>query len=267
MRTASSARDFSDSPQGSGSSKNAEYGLFCGKRFALKMSFGKTLVGAPAGSFNLYAERYDRWFDTPDGEALFKNELGAIRHLMKNLEHPFLEVGVGTGRFAEELGIDFGIDPSYEALKIARKRGIKVKRGKGEELPFKSESFGAVFLIFTLCFVEDPEKVFSECKRVLKKNGRLIVGIINRESPWGQLYMKKKAEGHPIYRHARFYAIEDVAEMIEPIGMTVEAYSSTLRQPPSGMPSKEAAQDRIVEGAGFVCLLARKQPMRVNDGK
>jgi len=209
-------------------------------------------------AFDLFAEDYDRWFDSPEGRVLFKTEVGAVRLLMKNIEKPFLEVGVGTGRFAAELGIDYGIDPSHRVLEIAERLGIKVKKAKGESIPFKDGSFGAVFLLFTICFVDDPEKVFSEAKRVLKQNGRLIVGIINRESPWGQLYMKKKAEDHSIYKHANFYTVDDVVTMIEKTGMEIKAYSSTLCQPPTEVPYKETAHKGLTEGAGFVCILSRK---------
>lgn len=211
-----------------------------------------------ADAFDLYAEDYDRWFDTPEGRVLFEIEVEAVRLLMKGLEKPFLEIGVGTGRFAKELGIDYGIDPSSRVLEIAERRGINVKEASGENLPFNDESFGGVFILFTLCFVENPERVLSEAKRVLKKGGGLIVGIINRESPWGQLYLKKRAEGHPIYKHARFYTVSEVVKMAEMSGMTVETYSSTLCQPPLETPHKEAVHKGLAEGAGFVCILARK---------
>ena len=209
--------------------------------------------------FNHYSEDYDRWFDTPEGKVLFRMEVEAVRLLTRNIEKPSLEIGVGTGRFAKELGIDAGIDPSLKSLKIAKKCGIKVEKAKGEKLPFKDKSFGTVFILFTLCFVENPEMVLFEAKRVLKIGGRLIVGIINRESPWGQLYLKKKAEGHPIYRYATFYSVYDIVKMIEKAGMAVEAYSSTLCQPPSEAPYKEIAQDEFLKDAGFVCILARKE--------
>ena len=210
-------------------------------------------------TFEEYAEDYDKWFDSPEGKALFKMEVAAVKLLIKNIEKPFLEVGVGTGRFAKELGIEFGIDPSARVLEIAKKRGIKVKEAKGEKLPFKDKSFGGVFLLFTVCFVDDPEKVFSEAKRVLKKDGGAIIGIMNRESRWGQLYMKKKAEGHPIYKHAVFYNIEELIKLLAGAGFMVEAYSSTLRLPPVVASPDEAPHVGFIEGAGFVCILARKQ--------
>lgn len=209
-------------------------------------------------AFDQYAEDYDKWFDSAEGKVPFEMEAGAVRLLMKGLTKPFLEVGVGTGRFAKELGIDFGIDPSHKVLDIAKRRGIKVEEAKGEKLPFKDESFGAVFLLFTLCFMKNPERVFSEAERVLKRGGGLIIGLINRKSPWGKLYVKKKAEGHPIYKYAKFYSVNEVVKMLKMADMSVEAYSSTLWQPPSDEPNKEDAHNKLIEEAGFICILAKK---------
>ncbi len=215
-------------------------------------------MGSVTGTFDLLAVDYDKWFDSPEGRVLFEIEAEAVRLLMKDLEGPFLEIGVGTGRFAKELGIEFGIDPSPKLLGMALKRGIKVRKARGGNPPFKDACFGAVFILFTLCFVKDPERVLSEAKRVLKPSGGLIIGIINGESLWGQLYMKKKTEGHPIYKHARFYNVDEAVNMAQNTGLSIEAYSSTLCQPPAEMPYKEAAHKKFIEGAGFVCIKARK---------
>lgn len=211
-----------------------------------------------AKAFDGFAEDYDRWFDSPQGKILFQIEVGAIRLLMKGLEHPFLEIGVGTGRFAQELGIDFGIDPSAKELEIAEKRGINVENAKGEKLPFKVGSFGSVFIIFTLCFVENPLMVLSEVRRVLKNGGSLVVGLINKDSAWGELYAKKGKEGHPIYRHARFYSFNEVIKMIKSSSLDVEEYSSTLFQSPSDSPYMEYPLKGLISGAGFVCIRSKK---------
>jgi ubiquinone/menaquinone biosynthesis C-methylase UbiE len=209
-------------------------------------------------AFDAHAADYDKWFESPAGSAIFASEVGAIRLLMAKLEHPFLEIGVGTGRFAKELAIDAGIDPSEQALAFARKRGVEARKATGETIPFADASFGAVFVLFTLCFVEAPEKVLSEAARVLKPGGCALVGIINRESAWGSLYMQKKAEGHPIYRHARFYNTAGLSAMLKTAGLHVEGYSSSLIQPPSDNPNREEAHSGLSKEAGFICIRARK---------
>lgn len=57
------------------------------------------------------------------------------------MEGPSLEIGVGTGRFAEALGIEYGVDVSGRVLELAKRRGITVVEGSGENLPFRDESF------------------------------------------------------------------------------------------------------------------------------
>ena len=66
-----------------------------------------------------------------------------------------LEIGVGTGRFAEALKIRYGVDPAPKMLELARPRGIDTVLGYAEKLPFHNDTFDSVFMITTLCFVQD----------------------------------------------------------------------------------------------------------------
>jgi len=77
-------------------------------------------------------------------------------------------------------------------LKIAQKRGIKTFLGYGEKLPFNDEEFDFVAIIITICFVRNPENVIKEAKRVLKNGGKLIIGIIDKNSPLGQFFILKR---------------------------------------------------------------------------
>lgn len=218
----------------------------------------KADTSATAEAFSLHAEEYDHWFDDPRGRILFDAEVKAIRLLMKNLSPPFLEIGVGSGRFARALGIRYGIDPSEALLEKARKRGIRAEKAFGEDMPFPDGIFGGIFILFTLCFVAAPMPVLTEARRVLKKGGGMILGIIDRESPWGKLYLTRKVEGHPLYQHANFFSIAEVTEMILTQGLTIEGYSSTLCNPPNEEAQEEVVSKGLAEGAGFVCILAKK---------
>ncbi len=139
-----------------------------------------------AGSaFDSVAEAYDLWFDS-EGKLIFEIELAAIREVLPGLPRPWLEVGVGSGRFAQALGIEMGIDPSAKLLEMAKGRGIQVFRARGEDRFFEDESFGAVFLILTLCFVQSPLKVLDEAYRILKPGGKVVIEMVPKDSAWGQ---------------------------------------------------------------------------------
>ncbi len=209
--------------------------------------------------FDAFASRYDKWYDKPFGKTAFALERECMKLLCKGLEKPFLEVGVGTGRFAISLNIEYGVDISLEVLKFAKKRRITVVRGKGEDLPFANGSFGAVFIIVTLCFVDDPLKTLREARRVLNDGGFVILGLILKESPWARFYEKKGEEGNIFYKIAKFYNINEVKSMLKYAGFQITEMVSTIFQPPTEKPlNLEPPKKGYCEEAGFVAIKTRK---------
>jgi len=169
--------------------------------------------------FDSIAERFDRWFDE-DGREIFLEEVRCLNSIFPEFTKG-IEIGIGSGRFSVEIGIPIGIDPSMELLKMAKNRGIVSICGKGEQLPFKPNSFDLVLLNTTLCFVSNPEKVLNEAKMVLVPDGHIVLGIINRESKVGREYQKKGETGHSVYSHARLFSEEEAVELLKKTGFTL----------------------------------------------
>lgn len=210
--------------------------------------------------FDRYAKRYDRWYDKPFGKTAFKLEMKCIQILCEDLKRPFLEVGVGTGRFAAELNIEYGVDRSIGVLKLAKKREVECVKGVGEELPFTSNSFGAVFFIVTLCFVEDPSRVLKEAERVLINEGRIILGIMLKGSPWTAFYAKKAEAGNVFYKMAEFYTLNEVQSIIDEAHFEIEDVASTILQAPTEKPLlPEEPKRGYHREAGFVAIKAKKK--------
>lgn len=172
--------------------------------------------------FNRYWKKYDAWYDKY--RFAYLSELAAVKKVLPK-KGKGLEIGVGTGRFASALGIEYGIDPSRNMLKLARKRGIDARLGTGDKIPFASSAFDYVTIINTLCFVKDPIKVLQEARRVLKKKGRLIIGIINKSSFLGEFYQKKKSL---FYRQAHFLDIKETVDLLRQSGFKKFSYFQTL---------------------------------------
>lgn len=221
------------------------------------------MVGAKRDSysspFDSLATAYDAWFEE-EGKLIFAIEVKALKEVLTLLPKPWLEVGVGSGRFAQALGIETGIDPSVKLLEIAKRRGITVSRARGEEQFFNRETFGTVFLIVTLCFVDSPIVVLREAHRILKPEGKIVLGLVLRESPWGKSYQIKKLEGHRFYKHATFYSYQEVKRLLMDSGFNIEKVVSTLFQKPGEVKEMEPPKNGFSIDAGFTVIVARKIP-------
>jgi len=207
--------------------------------------------------FDILASEYDAWFEQ-EGKPVFDIEVEAFQAALPLLPRPWLEIGVGSGRFAQALGIETGIDPSAKLLEIAKKRGITGHLARGEEILFEAKTFGTVFLIVTLCFVDSPLDVLRESHRILKKEGKVVLGLVLKDSPWGEYYLAKKKEGHRFYQHATFYSYREVAELLKSSGFIIEKVISTLFQKPGAVTEMESPLQEFHPDAGFTIVMARK---------
>ncbi len=208
-------------------------------------------------AFDCLASTYDAWFDE-QGKLVFAIEVDAFENILPSLPKPWLEVGVGTGRFAQALRIETGVDSSANMLKLAKKRGMSVLLARGENVCFRDESFGTAFLIVTLCFVDSPEAVLREINRILKAGGKVALGLVLRHSPWGQFYLSKKQEGHRFYRHATFFSLEELSGLLRTTGFAIENIVSTLFQRPGEVVDLEVPQNGSFVDAGFTVVVAAK---------
>jgi len=207
--------------------------------------------------FDNLSLEYDAWFDK-DGSLIFFIEVQAFKIFLPSLPRPWLEIGVGSGRFAQALGIETGIDPSIKLVQMARRRGIKAFQGRGEQELYDRGTLGTVFLIVTLCFLDSPLDVIKEANRILAPDGKIVLGLVLKESPWGQFYQKKKDEGHRFYKYATFYSRDEVVGLIEQAGFVTEKIISTLFQKPDEVQKVEEPREGYFPDAGFTIIVAGK---------
>jgi SAM-dependent methyltransferase len=204
--------------------------------------------------FEQHVQEYDAWFDAH--AAVYQAELTALRRFLPTTGLS-LEVGVGTGRFAQPLGITFGIDPSRHMLQFARERGLRVCQAVGERLPFRDEQFDFVLLVTVICFVDDVPTLLRELNRVLRQGGHLVIGFINRNSELGRLYESRK-ETSAFYRDARFYSVEEVAEWVQEAGFRSLRFCETLLRDSEELNARSLEVRDGYGNAAFVVLSARK---------
>jgi ubiquinone/menaquinone biosynthesis C-methylase UbiE len=92
-----------------------------------------------------------------------------------------LEVGCGTGHWLAEVDSSrprhlVGIDPSARMLARAHRAvpAARFVRARGEELPWRDQSFERIFCVNALHHFADRERFFAEARRVLRPGGGLL---------------------------------------------------------------------------------------------
>lgn len=176
---------------------------------------------------NLFEELvndYEAWFEKHSD--FYLAELEAVRGFIP-ASGSGVEIGVGTGRFAEPLGIPLGVEPSPRMAELARQRGIEVLEGVAEALPLATCSFDFAVMVTVVCFLDDVAQAFREAGRILKPNGTFIIGFIDRESELGRCYSDIK-ERRRFYRGATLYPVRDLESLLVKAGFSRFAYRQTL---------------------------------------
>jgi len=204
--------------------------------------------------FDKYIDQYENWFN--DNYYVYQSELKAILQVLPSVGKG-LEIGVGSGIFAQPLGIKEGCDPSDTMRKKAIERGINAVYGIAENLPYPSGSFDFVLMVTTICFVDDPDKSIAEVYRILKNKGKFIIAFVDKDSPVGKQYLKHKNESI-FYKDATFFSTLEIVDLLKKNKFEI---TNTVQTVFGKLDEVKQIQDPIESfGIGsFVVIKAEKQ--------
>lgn len=171
--------------------------------------------------FDKEAKSYDGWYDTKLGKFIDQVETDCAFELFQVKEGmKILDIGCGTGNFSMKLAkmgcSVIGIDISEEMLSIARKKaeqeGLNIEFYNMDlyHLDFEDEAYDGVFSMAAFEFIKEPQKAMDEIFRVVKKNGKILIGTINRDSKWGELYLSEDFQKNTVFKYADFKSLDDL---------------------------------------------------------
>lgn len=198
---------------------------------------------------------------------------GSAMYLKANERGKILDVGCGNGRFLaqmRELGWEvMGVEPDPKAARIAREEfGVKVFQGTLQEAKFPNDHFDAITMNHVIEHVPDPIELLSECRRILKPSGRLVVVTPNARSIGRRLFGEHWLHWDPP-RHLFPFSPKSLRACAERAGLVVQALwtasksarstwvaSRLIRRKgelPGGSPRRESLQLKL-EGLIFWAL-------------
>jgi demethylmenaquinone methyltransferase/2-methoxy-6-polyprenyl-1,4-benzoquinol methylase len=143
-----------------------------------------------------------------------------------------LDVGCGTGFATEGLlahtddvhGLDQSAHQLEQAYDKFGKRGpVRFYRGDAERLPFRDDSFDALWSSGSIEYWPNPVDALAECRRVVKPGGPVLV--VGPDYPNNTLFQKladaimlfyDKSEAHRMFREAGFESVEHHLQQARP---------------------------------------------------
>ena len=147
----------------------------------------------------------------------------------------FLELGVGTGRFAASLASRgrpcVGLDISRQMLGRTAERAaryeqqahLRLVQASGLALPFANASLGAGLSLNVLSHIPDAEATLAELARVIRPGGLLAVNFPNAWSPYLPYALGVRLTGRSLLRGVptRWYNPPEVRRMLEDAGFEI----------------------------------------------
>jgi SAM-dependent methyltransferase len=119
-----------------------------------------------------------------------------------------LDVGCGSGMWlllVAQMGWRVeGVDFDEQSVNLARQQGLSVHLGSLEQQNFPSESFDALALSHVIEHVPDPVRTLTECARILKPGGQLVLYTPNASSLGHRLF-KQHWRGLEPPRHLHLF--------------------------------------------------------------
>ena len=106
-----------------------------------------------------------------------------------------LDVGCGMGQFVKHCQGSKGVDINNDCVEFCQKQGLDVVKMENDRLPFEDTSFDTIVLDNVLEHILDPLPLLNECRRVLTRDGTLIILVPGKKG------FKRDADHKKFYNH------------------------------------------------------------------
>jgi SAM-dependent methyltransferase len=141
-----------------------------------------------------------------------------VRMLHAVAQGRLLDVGCGSGEWLSLMKNQGwrveGVDFDANAVRVARERGLDVHCGSLDEQRFPDDTFNAVTLNHVIEHIPDPLGTLTECARILKPGGRLILFTPNVSSLSHRVF-KQHWRGLEPPRHLHLFSPQSMISLLK----------------------------------------------------
>lgn len=192
---------------------------------------------------------YARWRGSTLGAITERLEQDLVLELVGDVTGKrVLEIGCGDGTLAVELARRgarmTAIDASEAMITAAKQRAgassvtIEFGVAAAQSLPFAAGQFDLVVAFTILCFIDAVAPVFGEIARVLRPGGRLVIGELNRWSPWAAERRVRAWLGSALWRRGRFRSSHQLRQLALDAGLVPGSVVGAVYYPRSALAAR-----------------------------
>ncbi len=178
------------------------------------------------------ADRFDQWAenygeDRISGWFQHYQQLALDKFGFRGNER-FMDAGCGTGwavrQAAKNLpdGEAFGIDISPLMVKKAAslsytEKNCQFSRANTESIPYEANHFDSILCTFSFHHYRDPQAALAEFRRVLKKDGTLVIVDSARDVSLA-IWMQDRWRRYLERSHVRYYTVDELTHLLDKSG-------------------------------------------------
>ena len=172
---------------------------------------------------------YEIYFNKEKNNLLLKLFFSPLKFIVRGTEliknGKVLDVGCGSGQFLyemRELGMQpYGVEPGEFDRASNEKYKLNIKNCELIYAKYQANFFDVITMNHVLEHVPNPKETLLEIKRILKKNGKFIIGVPNTNSLAYKLF-RKNWHQLDVPRHLIDYSASNLTYLLKKTGFKIK---------------------------------------------
>lgn len=176
----------------------------------------------------------------------FKGNRVELKNFIPSNSNRVLEIGCGEGGFRDSFSREveyWGIEPNFEAYKVAKNNLYKIYNNTYEEVEgsIPNDYFDLIVCNDVIEHMVDHDIFFKNIKDKMKKDGRLLISVPNVRYIYNlyELIFEKdwryRKEGILDRTHLRFFTKKSLINCVERNGYVIKSIEGVNGVNPSGL--------------------------------